>query len=242
MTAVYFSRFQCGRSLASLVAAEVSRWPSTWLHVFRDAVVYHSHSATYAGFQRLKIIVFELVDEVSNHLNYTMFGEWVGRWTSSVRPPMSPDFTSLNSFLWSYVKNFVCLVENNDRQQMKARINGAVATVTCSMLKTTEQKWNILWIFDVPPGVTTLKPVGLKSLKVFLCNDAYRTSLSEYMTRYGFFLDNYCPYILYEGCPVFGFCYHCTNQTFIHFYCILCIDSTPNLLRLPWGFCTLRYR
>jgi hypothetical protein len=79
---------------------------------------------------------------------------------------------SLDAFVWGYVKNLVCLLQNNDRQKMKARINDAVATVTCNMLKTTEQKWNILWIFDVPPGVTTLKPVGLKSLKVFLYNDA----------------------------------------------------------------------
>lgn len=58
------------------------------------------------------------------------------------------------------------------------------------MLKITEEKWNILWIFDVPTGVTTLKPVGLKSLKVFLCNDAYRTFLSENMAKCSFFLDN----------------------------------------------------
>jgi len=85
--------------------------------------------------------------------------------------------------VWSYVKNFVSLAQNNSRQQMKARINDAMVTVTRNMLKTTEKKWNILWIFDVPPGVTTLKPVGLKSLKVFLCNDAYRPSLSEHMAR-----------------------------------------------------------
>ena len=81
----------------------------------------------------------------------------------------------------------VCLVQNNDRQRMKARITDAVATVTLNMLKTTGQKRNILWIFVVPLGVTTLKPVGLRSLKVFLCNVSYRTSLSEHMTRYCFF-------------------------------------------------------
>jgi hypothetical protein len=51
---------------------------------------------------------------------------------------MSPDLTSLDTSVWGYVKNFVSLVENNGRQQMKARINDAVATVTRSMLKTTE--------------------------------------------------------------------------------------------------------
>jgi hypothetical protein len=100
---------------------------------------------------------------------------------------MSPDLTSLDTFVWGYVKNFVSLVQNSGRQQMKARINDAVATVARNMFKTTEHKWNILWIFDVPPGVTTFKPVGLKSLKVFLCNDAYRTSVSEHMARYSFF-------------------------------------------------------
>jgi hypothetical protein len=58
------------------------------------------------------------------------------------------------------VKNIVCLVQNNARQQTKARIIDAVAIATRSMLETTEQQWNILWIFDVPPGTTTLKPVG----------------------------------------------------------------------------------
>jgi hypothetical protein len=98
--------------------------------------------------------------------------------------PVSPDLTSLNTFVWVYVKNFVSLAQNNGRQQMKARINVAVATVTalCSkLLKKVE------YFVDVPPGVTTLKLVGLKSLKVFLCNDAYRTSLSEHMAKYKFF-------------------------------------------------------
>lgn len=47
--------------------------------MFRGAVGYRSHSATYAGFQVLKIIVFDLGDEVSDHLKYTMSGEWVDR-------------------------------------------------------------------------------------------------------------------------------------------------------------------
>jgi len=63
----------------------------------------------------------------------------MGRQTSTKCPaPMSPDLTSLDTSVWGYVKNFVSLVENNGRQQMKARINDAVATVTRSMLKTTE--------------------------------------------------------------------------------------------------------
>jgi hypothetical protein len=53
--------------------------------------------------------------------------------------PMSADLTSLDSFPWGYEKNIVSLVQNNDRQQTKDRIIDAVATVTCSMLKTTEQ-------------------------------------------------------------------------------------------------------
>lgn len=101
--------------------------------------------------------------------------------------PMSPDLTSVDTSVWGYVKNFFSLIQNNGRLQMKARINDAVATVTRNMLKTTEQKWNILWIFDVPLGVTTLKPVGLKSMKVFLCSNAYLKSLSEHMARYSLF-------------------------------------------------------
>jgi hypothetical protein len=75
--------------------------------------------------------------------------------------PMSPDLTSLDTFVWGCVKNLVGLVQNNGLQKMKARINDAVATETRNMIKTTEQKWNILWIFDVPPELTTLNPAGL---------------------------------------------------------------------------------
>jgi len=101
-------------------------------------VVYRSHSTTYGGFQLLKIIVFELVDRRGEQ-SPKLHDVWrMGRQTSIKCPaPMSPDFTSLDSFLWGYVKNFVCLVQNNDRQQTKARINDAEATVTCNMLKTT---------------------------------------------------------------------------------------------------------
>ena len=58
--------------------------------------------------------------------------------------PMSPNLTSVDTFERGYVKNFVSLVQNNGRQQMKARINDAVAKVTRNVLKTTEQKWNTL--------------------------------------------------------------------------------------------------
>lgn len=146
--------------------------------------------------------------------------------------PMSPDLTSVDTSVWGYLKNFVSLVQNNGRLQMKARINDAVATVTRNMLKTTEQQWNILWIFDVPPGVATLKPVGLKSMKVFLCSNAYRTSQSEHMARYSLFWI----ITVHASCMKNVQCSDSAATVLIKnlyiFYCVLCIDSTPNLLRL----------
>jgi hypothetical protein len=52
---------------------------------------------------------------------------------------MSPDLTSLNFFLWGYVKNIVCQVKINDLQHLKARVRDAVATVAPNMLQAT---WN----------------------------------------------------------------------------------------------------
>jgi hypothetical protein len=53
-------------------------------------------------------------------------------------------------------------------------------------------------------GGSHIEPCQKKSLTVFFCNDANRTSVSEHISRcVFFFLHTYCPYILYERCQVF---------------------------------------
>lgn len=61
----------------------------------------------------------------------------------------------------------------------------------------------------------------IKSLWKFSFVMMHTGQLCQNTWRGVVFFNNYCPYILYEGCPVFGFCYHCANQKFIHFitYC-----------------------
>jgi hypothetical protein len=51
----------------------------------------------------------------------------------------SPELTTLDFFLWGYVKNIVYQVKINDPQHLKARIRDAVATVAPNMLQAT---WN----------------------------------------------------------------------------------------------------
>jgi hypothetical protein len=50
-------------------------------------------------------------------------------------PPRSPDLTSLDFFLWGFVKKIVYQVKIYDLQHLKARIRDAVVTVTPNMLK-----------------------------------------------------------------------------------------------------------
>jgi hypothetical protein len=60
-------------------------------HVWKYVVGYCSHSLLIAGFQLLKIVVFDLVDEVTYHLYHTVPGRWIGRGTRSAYSLRSPD-------------------------------------------------------------------------------------------------------------------------------------------------------
>jgi hypothetical protein len=76
---------------------------------------------------------------VRNHLDREMAGRWIDRGGPIAWPPSSPDLTSLEFFLWGYVKNIVYQVKINDLQHLKARVRDAVAMVTPNMLQAT---WN----------------------------------------------------------------------------------------------------
>jgi hypothetical protein len=71
------------------------------------ALGHRSHSVHYDGFKLLKVVVFDLVDEVRTHLNHTMPGGWIGNGAPIAWPPRSPDLTTLDLFVWGYVKNLV---------------------------------------------------------------------------------------------------------------------------------------
>jgi hypothetical protein len=85
----------------------------------------------------------------------------------SICPPRSPDLTSVDLFLWGYVKNIVYLVNINDLKHLQARIRDAVATVTPNTLQA--------WIFVVPPREPTFKFIekdiyAEKNFDSFLCS------------------------------------------------------------------------
>ena len=82
-------------------------------------------------FQLLKIIAFDLVDEVRNHLNHMMPGGWFSRETSIVWPPRSPDFTPLN-FFFSLCEEPHLPGQKQLPSAAKACIRDTVATVTIS--------------------------------------------------------------------------------------------------------------
>jgi hypothetical protein len=56
-------------------------------HVWKYDVGYCSQSLLFAGFQLLKIVVFDFVDEVRYHVYHTVPGRWLG----SAYPVRSPD-------------------------------------------------------------------------------------------------------------------------------------------------------
>jgi hypothetical protein len=116
--------------------------------VLKHFVGYRSNIVLYAVFEPLRIVVFDLVDEVRYHPYNPMPGIWIGRGVPSAESLRSPDLTTLDFFLWGYVNSFVYQVKNND-QQLKARIRPGVTKAKHNVLQTRGQKSNIVWIFVV---------------------------------------------------------------------------------------------
>lgn len=103
------------------------------LHVLKHVLGYHSH-ITYAGFQLLKVNVFDLVDEVRNYFTYMMPGGWFGKGTPIAWPLRSPDLTPLDCRdSIPYVNNLVYLVKIHELQQFKAHIWDTLPAVTYNM-------------------------------------------------------------------------------------------------------------
>lgn len=71
---------------------------------------------------------------VRNHLNQYFPNKWIGRGGPQNWPARSPDLTSPDFFLWSYIKSMVYDVPPTTSDDMKQRIRAAFATVTPQML------------------------------------------------------------------------------------------------------------
>jgi hypothetical protein len=71
-------------------------------------------------------------------------------------PLRSPDLTSLDFFLWGYVKNIIYHVKMKDLQHLKALIRDIVTTVTPNMLQTTWKEVELFWISVVSSREPTL--------------------------------------------------------------------------------------
>jgi hypothetical protein len=72
-------------------------------------------------------------------LGITWTERWIGRDGPIAWSPRRPDLTTLDFFLWSYVKNIVYQVKINDHEHLKACMRDTLATVTPNMLQAT---WN----------------------------------------------------------------------------------------------------
>jgi hypothetical protein len=83
-------------------------------HVLSHVVGYRSHSIPYTNLQLLKIIVFDLVDEVKNHGNTWCLEN--GSAECQLPGPQVTRFNPTGLFLWDYVKNIVYWVKNNNLQ------------------------------------------------------------------------------------------------------------------------------
>jgi len=70
-------------------------------------------------------------------LDATFPNRWIGRDVPTPWPPRSPDITTLDFFLWRYVKGKVFSTPVPDITILKARITDAFATITEHMLENT---------------------------------------------------------------------------------------------------------
>ena len=70
-------------------------------------------------------------------LDATFPNRWIGRDDPTPRPSRSPDITTLDFFLWGYVKDKVFPTPVPDITNLKARITDAFATITEDMLENT---------------------------------------------------------------------------------------------------------
>ena len=74
---------------------------------------------------------------VRDFLNKTYPNRWIGRNGLTPWPSRSPDITSLDFFLWGYVKDRVYRTPERDVETLQSRIIDVLATVNEEMLENT---------------------------------------------------------------------------------------------------------
>ena len=77
---------------------------------------------------------------VREFLNETFPDRWIGKDGAIPWPPLSPDITPLDFFLWGYVKDIVYQTKVRDMTDLKQRISNAIATIDEAMLQRTWQE------------------------------------------------------------------------------------------------------
>lgn len=67
---------------------------------------------------------------VRNTLDVQFPGKWIGRGAAIDYPARSPDLTCLDYYLWGRLKSMVYVERPTTREDMKARIRHAVASIS----------------------------------------------------------------------------------------------------------------
>lgn len=78
---------------------------------------------------------------VRNYLDRKFPDKWIGRDGPCKWPPRSPDLTSVDFFLWGYVKNIVYGAPPTTIDDMKMRIRNAFDTVTPNILRNVRKSF-----------------------------------------------------------------------------------------------------
>jgi len=69
--------------------------------------------------------------------NLTYQRRWIGRGGHIAWPPRSPDLTSLDFFLWGYLKNIVYQTAPTTAEDLKDRIRRACRSISANVLRKT---------------------------------------------------------------------------------------------------------
>jgi len=77
---------------------------------------------------------------VRNWLNINFHNRWIGRGGPVTWPPRSPDLTTCDFCLWSYLKQIIYKVPVTDVNDLQQRIRSACDNVTPEMLKNVEKE------------------------------------------------------------------------------------------------------
>lgn len=78
---------------------------------------------------------------VRRELNRSFPNKWIGRGSPHNWPARSPDLTSLDFFLWGYVKNIVYDAPPTTKDDMKRRIQNAFHSITPQVLLNVRQSF-----------------------------------------------------------------------------------------------------